>query len=150
MGKLLDFPTLIARFVLLCEGNASPPFTLVSWWRTTLTCINVWAAAFISTNRGAALRSGRRLLSWIVRHSSSAATDGLITSNVLSQAPLVHELIDDFEVRIKPKSKIATFILGEITLLQRIGGCGSLCAVRNPVDSLHQRPSARQRDHCFA
>lgn len=68
-----------------------------------MTCINVCAAAFISTNRGAALRSGRRVLCWIVRDSSSTATDGLITSNVLSLAPLVHGLIDDFEVRIKPK-----------------------------------------------
>jgi hypothetical protein len=43
------------------------------------------------------------LLSWIVRHSPSAATDGLITSKVLSLAPLVYELIDDFEVWVKPK-----------------------------------------------
>lgn len=69
----------------------------------TLTCLNVCADAFIKKDRGAALLTERRLLSWPARHNWSAATDGPITSNVLSLAPVVYELIDDFKRQIKSK-----------------------------------------------
>jgi len=42
------------------------------------------------------------LLNWLALYRSSAATDGLITSKVLSRVIVIQELIDDFEMRIKP------------------------------------------------